>query len=61
MYPQLHCGFYLYNNKIYVSRIDLLDDMLLNVELREKSFSIPHDISISAIWLLIALMSQSSN
>jgi hypothetical protein len=46
IYPQLHCGFYLFNNKIYISRQDLLDDILLGIELREKKFGIPHDVNV---------------
>lgn len=46
IYPQLHCGFYLHNNKIYISRQDLLDDMLFSIELREKKFGIPHDVNV---------------
>ena len=46
LYPQLHCGFYLFNNKVYVSRQDLLDDMLKGLEFRENRFGIPHNVNI---------------
>ena len=46
IYPQLHCGFYLYSNKIYVSRQDLLDDMLFHVEMKEKKYNIPSHVDV---------------
>ena len=46
IYPQLHCGFYLFNNRIYVSRQDMLDDMLKGLEFRERRYGIPHDVHI---------------
>lgn len=47
IYPQLHCGFYLHGNKIYISREDLLDEMVAGVNLREKIHNIPADVRIS--------------
>ena len=47
IYPQLHCGFYYYNNKIYVNRQNVLDDMLYSIEMREKEYNIKPDVSIN--------------
>lgn len=38
LYPQLHCGFYYYKNKIYINRRDAIDELYSDVE-RNRSIN----------------------
>jgi hypothetical protein len=47
---QLHCGYYLYNDKIYIDRKDLLDEMLVTRDNNSVQFMFNEDVFQKIDW-----------
>jgi len=51
-FSHLHCGYYVYNNKMYIDREDLLDDMLISEDDNRVYFYFNEDVFNYIDWTI---------